>query len=113
MKTRSSKAKGMRLQNWVRDELLSRFKTLNSNDIYCAIMGETGTDIKLSNTARKFLPYSFECKNRETFKGTYDIIKQAQNNCTINQIPIGVIKMNKFEPLVIIDAKHFFDLVRK
>ena len=41
-------------------------------------MGETGEDIKLSNPAKKLIPYSFECKNKETFKGIYDIIAQAQ-----------------------------------
>ena len=39
MKTRSRIAKGRRLQNWVRDELLSLFTTLSDDNIYCAIMG--------------------------------------------------------------------------
>ena len=39
MKTSSRKAKGRRLQNWTRDELLSRFSNLSDDDIYCAIMG--------------------------------------------------------------------------
>ena len=69
MKIRSRKAKGRRLQNWVRDELLSLFNNLSQDDISCAIMGETGEDIKLSNPAKKLIPYSFECKNKETFKG--------------------------------------------
>ena len=43
-------------------------------------MGETGEDIKLSNPAKKLIPYSFECKNKETFKGIYDIIAQAQKS---------------------------------
>ena len=51
---RSRKAKGRRLQNWVRDTLLEIFTSLDSNDISCAIMGETGEDIKLSNPAKKF-----------------------------------------------------------
>ena len=48
MKTRSKKAKGRRLQNWVRDELLKRFPKLTDNDIVCAIMGERWLDFKLS-----------------------------------------------------------------
>ena len=109
---RSRKAKGRRLQNWVRDTLLSIFKTLDDNDISCAIMGETGEDIKLSNPAKKLIPYSFECKNKETFKGIYDIMQQATSNCKKNQVPLGVIKMNNFEPLTIVNARHFFDLMR-
>ena len=52
---RSRKAKGRRLQNWVRDTLLKIFSNngfLDENDIKCAVMGETGADIKLSNTAK-------------------------------------------------------------
>ena len=45
MKTSSRKAKGRRLQNWTRDELLSRFSNLSDDDIYCAIMGESGADV--------------------------------------------------------------------
>ena len=56
MKTRSRKAKGRRLQNWVRDELLSLFTNLSNDDIYCAIMGESGADVKFSPHAQKVLP---------------------------------------------------------
>tara|TARA_R100000750_G_C2309437_1_gene81911 strand:- start:334 stop:678 length:345 start_codon:yes stop_codon:yes gene_type:complete len=111
MKIRSRKAKGRRLQNWVRDELLSLFTTLSDDDIYCAIMGESGADVKFSLKAQKLLPYSIECKNKETFKGIYDIIKQAQHNAKKNQVPLGIIKMNNFEPLAILDAKFFFNIV--
>ena len=69
---RSRKAKGRRLQNWVRDTLLSIFKTLDDNDVSCAIMGETGEDIKLSNPAKKLIPYSFECKNDRLIDKTSD-----------------------------------------
>ena len=113
MRTSSRKAKGRRLQNWVRDSLLSIFTNLDDNDVMCAIMGETGADIKLSNPAKKLIPYSFECKNKETFKGIYDIIAQAQSNAKASDVPIAVIKMNKFQPLVIVDATHFFNLIGK
>ena len=76
MKTRSRKAKGRRLQNWVRDELLTRFKQFTDEDIYCAIMGESGADVKFSPHAQQHIPYSIECKNKETFKSIYDIINK-------------------------------------
>ena len=113
MRTSSRKAKGRRLQNWVRDTLLSVFTMLDDNDVSCAIMGETGEDIKLSNPAKKLIPYSFECKNKETFKGIYDIVQQAQHNAKVNEVPIAVIKMNKFQPLAIVDATHFIKLIGK
>jgi len=113
---RSRKAKGRRLQNWVRDMLLEIFSNdgfLDSNDIKCAVMGETGADIKLSNTAKKIIPYSFECKNKETFKGIYDIIDQAKSNSDKRETPIGIIKMNKQQPLAILDAEHFLKMIGK
>jgi hypothetical protein len=113
MKTRSRKAKGRRLQNWVRDELLSLFTTLSDDDIYCAIMGESGADVKFSPFAQKIIPYSIECKNKETFGGIYKVIEQAHSNCKTTQIPLGVIKMNNLQPLVVVDARHFFNLMRK
>ncbi len=113
MKIRSRKAKGRRLQNWVRDELLSLFNNLSQEDISCAIMGESGVDIKLSPKARKLIPYSIECKNKETFKGIYDIMEQSKHNSKFKLEPIAVIKMNKVEPLVIVDAKVFFKLMRE
>ena len=110
---RSRKAKGRRLQNWVRDTLLSIFTTFDDNDIMCAIMGETGEDIKFSNPAKKLIPYSFECKNKEGFKGIYDIIFQAQSNSKATDTPVAIIKMNKFQPLAIVDATHFLQLIGK
>ena len=113
MKIRSRKAKGRRLQNWVRDELLSLFTTLSNDDIYCAIMGESGADVKFSPLAQKIIPYSIECKNKETFGGIYKVIEQAHSNCKTTQIPLGIIKMNNLQPLAIVNAHHFFNLVRK
>jgi len=112
MKTRSRKAKGRRLQNWTRDELLSRFTNFSNDDIYCAIMGESGADVKFSPHAQKAIPYSIECKNKQTFKGIYDVIEQAHSNCKPTQVPLGIIKMNNLQPLAIVDASHFLDLIK-
>ena len=67
-------------------------------------MGESGVDIKLSPKARKLIPYSIECKNKETFKGIYDIMEQSKHNSKLNLEPIAVIKMNKVEII-----KNFID----
>ena len=63
MKTSSKKGKGRRLQNFVKDELLEAFKSLEADDVKTAIMGESGEDIKLSPAAKRKIRYSFECKN--------------------------------------------------
>ena len=110
MKTRSKKAKGSRLQNWVRDELLKRFPKLNDNDIMCAIMGERGVDVKLSNKARKSIPFSIECKNQENLKNLYKAYDQSCYNTIGKLEAVVVIKMNQRKPLIVLDAIYFIDL---
>ena len=109
MKTRSKKAKGRRLQNWVRDELLKRFPKLNDNDIMCAIMGERGVDIKLSNKARKSIPFSIECKNQENLKNMYKAYDQSCYNTKGKLEPVVFVKMNQRKPLIVLDAIYFLD----
>ena len=112
MRTKSKKAKGRRLQNWVRDELLRLFPKLTDNDVVCAIMGERGMDVKLSTKAKKFIPFSIECKNQETFKKVYKDYDQAVYNSKNKKEPIVFIKMNQRDPLVIFDATYFLNLIR-
>jgi len=115
MDTRSRKAKGRRLQNWVKGKLLSAFPSLTEGDVSGAVMGETGVDIKLSTKAKELIPYSIECKNKETFKGIYDIMEQASHHIKRfdTNTAIAVIKMNQQEPLVIVNADHFIDLIKE
>ena len=106
--TRSRKAKGRRLQNWVRDSLRGLFLTLTDDDVRVAIMGETGADVKLSVNAKKLFPYDIECKNTEGWKKLYDAYDQADGHG--DDQPIVFIKMNRRNPLVVVDAKHFLRL---
>ena len=46
--TKSGKAKGRRLQNWVRDQL-KLILYLTDDDLKCALMGEGGADVKLTS----------------------------------------------------------------
>ncbi len=113
MKTSSAKAKGRRLQDWVRDELQYLWQDfLAPSDIRGAIMGERGEDIKLSNVAQKHIGLSIECKNVEKINiwKSYD---QAVMNSRPNDEPILIIKKNRFEPLVVVDAKWFFRMHQK
>ncbi len=45
--------------------ILENFKQLEPDDVVSTLMGDSGTDIKLSPAARKLFPYSPECKNQE------------------------------------------------
>jgi len=105
MKTSSAKAKGRALQDWTRDILKSLFK-FTDDDVKCAVMGETGEDVKLiSKRARKKFPFSIECKNRETFKTLYAQYEQSKSHS--DREGLLIIKMNRKKPLVILDAEYF------
>ena len=111
MRTSSRKAKGRRLQNWVRDELLKRFPKLTVNDVVCAIMGERVVDIKLSDKAKKSIPFAIECKNQEAFKKLYKDYGQAEYNAK-NLEPVVFLKMNQCKPLVVVDAEYFLNWIK-
>ena len=109
---RSRKAKGRRLQNLVRDVLLSMFPNLKKDeDVCCAIMGESGVDVKLSRFAQGLFPFSIECKNKETWKGLYDAYDQAISNANLE--PVVVLKMNKRDPLSVLDFKKFVSIIKE
>ena len=108
----SRKAKGRRLQDWVRDQLYNRFNSLEEGDIRGAIMGETGADIKLSPLAAKQIPLKIECKAREGYKGIYSAYQQASTHEGKGE-PVLIIKMNREIPLAILNASYFLDLIKK
>ena len=111
MTPRSAKAKGRRLQNWVRDQILALYPSLKSSDVKPAIMGERGEDIKLSNEAAMIFPYSIECKSVDkAYKVVYDAYEQAAFNRNQRE-PLVVIKRNRMKPLVVVDFEHFFELL--
>ena len=111
MKTRSAKAKGKRLEKWVLGKILETFPTLTNEDARITIGVETGADIKLSAKAREIFCYSVECKNREVFNTLYSYYTQALKNSTGEQA-IVFIKMNDKLPMAIMDAGHFFTLLK-
>ena len=97
MKTSSAKAKGRKLQDWVRSKLIEYLDEDHTHDldkeITTAIMGENGADVK--------------CKNQEKFTGLYNILDQAKGHSDLP--PLVFIKMNRRKPLVILDAEQFFE----
>ncbi len=97
MKPRSAKNKGKRLQNAVRDMILENFTQLEPDDVVSTLMGDSGTDIKLSPAARKLFPYSPECKNQEEFNKVMEIAKADEVPIVIvgNQILVHVKSESK------------------
>ena len=111
MKSRSAKNKGKRLQNNVRDLLLETFSQLEPDDIRSAIMGESGEDIKLSPAARKFIPYSFECKNQEKLN-IWDAIAQSEENAG-DYDPVLIFKRNRSKTYAVINIEKFIELINE
>lgn len=107
MTPRSVKAKGRSLQNWVKRKLVEILE-LKEEDIKKAVMGENGVDVKMYGENRTAFPYDIECKNVEKLNvwAAYD---QASANA--ENEPLLIMKKNRREPLVVIDAVKFFELV--
>ena len=107
MKTSSAKAKGRRLQQWVRDHLIEQLD-VHPEDIESRSMGAGGEDLILARAAREKFPYSIECKNQESIN-IWKAYEQAQENSK-NYEPIVIIKRNNTKPLVLVDADFFMKL---
>lgn len=108
----SAKAKGRRLQQWVRDKLYSTFPKLEDGDIRSTSMGAGGEDLLLSPAARRCFPYSVECKSNKAF-AVYKIMDQATENCPKGAEPLAILKADRQKPLAVIDAEYFFKLVSR
>ena len=75
MKTQSAKAKGRRLQQWIRDVLIEKLN-IHPEDIESRSMGAGGEDLIMARAARELFPYSVECKNQEKIN-VWESYKQA------------------------------------
>ena len=107
MKVQSGKAKGRRLQQWVRDFLIESLD-IHPEDIESRSMGAGGEDLIMSRAARDAFPYSIECKNQEKLN-IWSAYEQASENSG-DYTPIVILKRNNVKPLVLIDAQSFIDL---
>jgi hypothetical protein len=110
MKTQSAKAKGRRLQQWMRDILIEDLD-IHPEDIESRSMGAGGEDLIMSRSAREKFSYSVECKNVEKLN-VWDAYDQAKVNSKDYE-PIVVMKKNGKKPLVVIDAEYFVKLHKK
>ena len=117
MKTRSAKNKGMRLQKWVCEKISEALNIPFNNqdeqsEIHSRECGLSGVDIILRGDAFKNFPYDIEAKNTESVS-LYKWIEQAKSNTKANREWLVVHKKNKSNPIVIMDANHFFSLIKQ
>jgi len=109
MTPQSAKAKGRNLQKWLRDLILGIHTELTPDDVRSTSMGVSGVDIQLSSAAKAAIPFGLECKNKNRV-AVYQWYQQAKDNAG-ELTPVLVIKQNHSEPLVVVDAKWFFERV--
>ncbi len=107
MRPQSAKAKGRRLQQWVRDKLVECLN-IHPEHIESRSMGAGGEDLIMARAARQKFPHSIECKNVEKLN-IWEAYEQACANCGDYE-PIVVIKKNGKKPLVVVDAEYYIQL---
>ena len=107
MKVQSAKAKGRRLQQWVRDKLIECLD-IHPEDIESRSMGAGGEDLIMARAARSKFPHSIECKNVEKLN-IWESYEQAKANSGDYE-PIVVIKKNGKKPLVVVDAEFHIQM---
>ena len=117
MNVKSSKAKGRRLQNFVRDKLRQIFikewtkmPRLEEDDIKSQTMGMGGEDIVMSPAAKKIIPYSFECKNVEKLN-VWNALEQAETNCE-GRTPVLVFKRNHSKTYIAIELDSWLETIK-
>ena len=108
---KSSKAKGRRLQNFVRDALRGIYlPELHEDDIKSQTMGMTGEDIVRSPAAKEVCTFSFECKNVERLQ-IWRAIDQCETNRPDCSAPAIVFKKNGKDPYIAIPFEVFCDML--
>ena len=110
---KSRKAKGRRLQTYVRDALYNSFckicPSLEPDDIKSQTMGMCGEDIVLSPAAKKIIQYSFECKNQERLN-LWGSLLQAEENAD-ERTPVLVFKRNNSKTYATIPFEEYMRLI--
>lgn len=110
MKTSSAKAKGRKLQQYVRDSFIELMKPWGClpEDVKSTSMGAGGEDIQLSPFARDMMPVSVECKSHKEM-AIYKLYGQAEENANGYE-PLLVVKANHKKPLAVIDFDYYLKL---
>jgi hypothetical protein len=109
MKTQSAKAKGRRLQQWVREKLIEMLD-VHPEDIESRSMGAGGEDLIMARAARQKFPHSIECKNVEKLN-VWDAYEQSAANSGDYE-PLLIMKKNGKKPLAVVDAEYLISMYK-
>jgi hypothetical protein len=107
----SRKAKGRNLQKYVAKKISEITGIPYGKDEMIASreMGQSGTDVRLIEKAKKLFPFSIECKYQETWS-VPAWIKQAKDNWKKGTDWLLFMRKNRHEEIVCMDAEAFFKI---
>jgi hypothetical protein len=109
LKPQSAKSKGRNFQKAIREIILKMNPELGPDDVISKSMGANGEDIVLSTAARKLVPFQIECKHKREI-AVCGWFEQAQEHGEYE--PLLCIRENHGQPLVVVDAETFFEMVK-
>ena len=108
MKTQSAKAKGRKLQKWMRELLIEKLD-IHPEDIESRSMGAGGEDLIMARAAREKFPMSVECKNQEKLN-IWSSLEQAEDNAGPH-IPLLVFKRNRSKTYVSMEINNLIKIL--
>ena len=108
---RSAKQKGSNFQNWVAQNIskITGIPWGKDELIASREASQTGTDIRLIGDAKEIFPFACEAKRQEKWV-IPEWIKQAKSNKGDFKTWLLFCKRNNEDPVVIMDAKEFFEM---
>ena len=105
------KAKGRRLQQAVRQDLVDRLG-IDPGDILSTGMGQSGCDLYLSPAARTIFPFGVECKAQEAIALPAWWKQCTRNAAAEGLTPLLVLKQSRREPLAVLRWEDLLSLLR-
>lgn len=107
----SRKAKGRRLQQAVRQDLVDRLG-IDPGDVMSTAMGQAGCDLYLSPAGRERFPFGVECKAQEAIALPMWWRQCAANAEAEGLAPLLVLKQSRREPLAVLRWTDLLALLR-
>jgi hypothetical protein len=107
----SRKAKGRRLQQAVRQDLITQLE-IDPGDILSTAMGQSGCDLYLSPAAREQFPFGVEAKHQERISLPSWWRQCAANAEAEGLTPLLVLKQSRREPLAVLRWTDLLSLLR-
>lgn len=106
----SRKAKGRRLQQAVRQDLVDCLG-IDPGDILSTAMGQGGCDLYLSPAARERFPFGVECKAQERI-ALPEWWQQCTRNAAAEELaPLLVLKQSRREPLAVLRWEDLLEIL--